>query len=76
MSASLQGKATIQVNRVSDGFQLYRDDKARFSAQTTDTGAHGGVGCDLLEVSVWDKNGALFKSVPASSLQCGNIVIR
>jgi len=75
ITATLQGKCTIQINRASDGVQLYGDGGATFTAKVTDSDKNSGIGWDSFELSVYDKNSALYKSVPKSLLQGGNIVI-
>jgi hypothetical protein len=75
MSATLQGKCTIQVNRASDGVQLYSDGNGTFSATATDSGQSSGIGSDTYSLIVYDKNAAQYKYVPATSLQGGNVVV-
>jgi VCBS repeat-containing protein len=75
LSATLQGKCTIQINKSSDGTQLYSDGNATFVSKATDSGKSSGIGWDSFELSVWDKNKALYKSVPSSLLSGGNIVV-
>src|SRR2546425_10616284 len=83
MYATLQGKATIQINRASDGVLLFSDGNATFNATTMDSSQNSGIGSDTFALTVYDKNGVLYKSVPLSSgnpatptyLQGGNVVI-
>jgi uncharacterized membrane protein len=75
ISATLQGKATIQINRASDGSQLYSDGNATFTATATDSGSSSGIGTDSFALSVWDKNGVPYKSVGQTTLMGGNIVV-
>jgi hypothetical protein len=75
LSGTLQGKGVIQITKTSDGTLLYSDGGASFVAKATDTGLSSGIGSDKFELTVYDKNGALYKSVPATLLQGGNVVI-
>ena len=74
-TATLQGTCTIQINRASDGAQLSSDGNGTFTAQVTDSGQSSGIGSDKFSLTV-NTNGALYKSVPATYLQGGNIVVR
>ncbi|HXF98940.1 MAG TPA: hypothetical protein VNJ46_10050, partial [Gaiellaceae bacterium] len=75
-SATLEGKCTIQINRASDGMQLYGDGNATFSATVEDTNANSGAGSDSYGIlRVYDKNGVLYKTVPKTLLGNGNVVI-
>jgi MBG domain (YGX type) len=71
----LQGKSTIQINRVSDGYVLYSDGNATFNATVTDSGQSSGIGSDDVQLTVYDKNAVLYKSIPKSPLEGGNVVI-
>jgi hypothetical protein len=73
--ATLTGKSTIQINRASDGYVLYSDGNSTFSATVTDSGASSGIGSDSYQLTVYDKNAVLYKSVPTALLQGGNVVI-
>jgi hypothetical protein len=83
--ATLQGKSTIQINRASDGYVLYSDGNATFSATVIDSGQSSGIGSDRFELTVYDKNGVLYKQVGdlggsapyfnAAVLNGGNVVI-
>jgi hypothetical protein len=75
LSATLQGKATIQINRSSDGVQLYGEGNATFTAKVADSGQNSGIGSDNFSLIVYDKNAVTYKSVPISTLQGGNVVI-
>ncbi len=75
MAATLQGKCTIQINRASDGVQLFSQGNATFWARAVDTNLSSGAGYDSIELSVWDKNALLYKSVPVTRLGDGNMVI-
>jgi hypothetical protein len=74
VSSTLQGKAGIQINRASDGAQLYADGNATFTATVVDSGQSSGIGSDSLALTVYDKNGVVYKSVPTSLLGGGNVV--
>ena len=73
--ATLQGKATIQINRSSDGTLLYSEGNATFQATVVDSGANSGIGSDSFALVVYDKNGVVYKNVPTALLQGGNVVI-
>lgn len=73
--ATLQGKATIQINRSSDGALLYTEGNATFQATVIDSGATSGVGSDSFALVVYNKNGVVYKSVPTTLLRGGNVVI-
>ena len=73
--ATLQGKCTIQINRSSDGALLYSDGNAAFQATATDSGQSSGIGSDSFSLTVYDKNGVVYKSVPVTLLQGGNVVV-
>jgi hypothetical protein len=73
--ATLTGKSTIQINRASDGYVLYSDGNSTFGATVTDSGASSGIGSDSYQLTVYDKNAVLYKSVPTALLQGGNVVI-
>jgi hypothetical protein len=75
MTATLQGKATIQINRASNGVQLYGDGNATFTATVVDSGKSSGIGSDKFALTVYGKNGVLYKSVPVTPLRGGNVVI-
>jgi hypothetical protein len=61
--STLQGKNTIQINRASDGTNLYSDGSATFSATVIDSGANSGIDSDRFTLKVWDKNGVLFRQI-------------
>jgi hypothetical protein len=75
ISATLQGKCTIQINRASDGVQLYGDGNATFNATAVDSGQNSGIGSDTYALRVYDKNAVLYKDVPTATLQGGNVVV-
>jgi hypothetical protein len=75
ISATLQGKCTIQVYAASDGASLYSDGSATFQAVEIDTNKSSGIGYDSFALSAWDKNGVLYKSVQATLLSGGNVII-
>ena len=75
ISGTLQGKCNLQINRASDGMQLFGEGNATFVAEATDSGKSSGIGFDLFELNVWDKDGNLYKSVPDTLLGGGNVVI-
>jgi hypothetical protein len=75
ISATLQGKCNLQINRASDGVQLWGDGNATFVATVTDSGQSSGIGSDMFALTVYDKNGIRYKLVPTAYLQGGNVVI-
>ena len=74
ISATLEGKATYQINRASDGYQLFSEGGLKFTAKVTDSGKSSGIGFDKFALTLY-KNGGLYKSVPDSLLQGGNVVV-
>lgn len=72
--ATLQGKCTIQVNRSSDGVSLYSEGNATFQATVVDGGENGG-GEDTFSLRVYTKQGVVYKNVPETALQGGNVVV-
>ena len=46
-----------------------------FQATVVDSGQSSGIGADSLALTVYDKNSVLYKQVPESLLQGGNVVI-
>jgi hypothetical protein len=74
ISAILQGKCTIQINRSSDGAELYSEGNAAFQATVIDSGENSGSG-DSFSLVVYNKDGVSYKSVPTTPLQGGNVVI-
>jgi hypothetical protein len=75
ISSTLQGKASIQINRAGDGVALSNDGNATFTATVLDSGQSSGIGSDKLALTVFDKNGVTYKSVPTAFLGGGNVVI-
>jgi hypothetical protein len=75
ISSTLQGKAVIQINRAGDGVPLYNDGNSTFTATVVDSGQSSGIGSDSLALTVYDKNGLTSKSVPATLLGGGNVVV-
>ena len=73
--ATLQGKSTIQINRASDGYVLFSEGSADFTATVIDSGQSSGIGSDSYALTLYDKNGVLYKFVPQTLLGGGNIVI-
>jgi hypothetical protein len=76
--ATLNGKSTIQINRASDGYVLYSDGNGTFNATVTDSGESSGIGLDDFQLTVYDKNGVLYKQVGVPTpilLKGGNVVI-
>jgi hypothetical protein len=70
LSSTLQGGATLQINRASDGVQLASQGGGTFIATVVDT---NGTGADTFALTY---NGAsLTKSFNALALRGGNIVI-
>ena len=74
-SATLEGKATLQVNRQSDGATIFSDGGATFSARAYDSGVTTGAG-DTFGLTVYDKNGVMYRSIPATAMQGGNLVVK
>ncbi len=75
LTATLQGKCTIQVIRTFGGAGLYSDFAATFKAVVVDTNKSSGANSDSFALTVWNKNGAAYKTVPAKLLSAGNVVI-
>lgn len=73
LSATLEGKATLQINRASDGLTLWSEGNATFSATATDSGTNA---TDTFALRVIDKNGVPYKSFEARPMQGGNLVVR
>jgi hypothetical protein len=73
--ATLEGKSTIQINRARDGYVMFSDGNANFSATVVDSGQSSGIGSDTYSLTVYDKNAVLYKSVPTTLLGGGNVVI-
>jgi len=75
ISATLQGKANVQVNRASDGYSLFSAGNYSFSATATDSGQTGQTGKQF-SLNVYDSSGVPYHSVPAGTLlQGGNVVV-
>jgi hypothetical protein len=72
----MQGKCNLQINRASDGLQLWGDGNATFVATVTDSGLSSGIGNDVFQLSVWDKDGVPYKMVPSTLLSGGNVMAR
>jgi hypothetical protein len=75
MKATLQGKSTIQINRASDGMQLWSEGNATFISTVTDSGQSSGIDADDYSLTVTRSSGAQYKFVPPTKLKGGNIVI-
>jgi hypothetical protein len=75
ISALLEGKCNIQINRAKDGASLYSDGNGTFSATATDSGQSSGIGADSFAITVYDKNGTVYKTVPTTILSGGNVVV-
>ena len=75
ISSTLQGKCTIQIMDASTGASLYGDGGATFKAVVLDTNKSSGIGYDLFALTVWDKNGVVYKTVIPTLLSGGNVVI-
>jgi hypothetical protein len=61
--ATLTGKATLRINRASDGTELYTDGNATFALVAVDSGQSSGIGVDRFAIVVFDKTGAVVKVV-------------
>ncbi|MEW5990518.1 MAG: PKD domain-containing protein [Chloroflexota bacterium] len=59
--ATLDGKATIRINRASDGATLYTDGNATFRLVAIDSGQSSGIGADSFAVRVLDKDGSEYR---------------
>jgi hypothetical protein len=72
----MQGKATIQVNRSSDGALLWSEGNANFDSTVMDSGQSSGIGFDDFKMTV-TRNGETvpYKDVPTTKLSGGNVVI-
>jgi hypothetical protein len=75
ISATLQGKVNVQINRASDGFSLFSGGNYTFSATVTDSGQSGTTGKQF-SLIVYDSSGVPNHAVPAGTpLQGGNVVV-
>ena len=76
IQSRMQGKATIQVNRSSDGVLLWSEGNASFDSTVTDSGQSSGIGFDDFKMTV-TRNGetAPYKNLLTTKLSGGNIVI-
>jgi hypothetical protein len=75
ISSTLQGKASVQVNRASDGLSLFSAGNYAFSATVTDSGQNGDAGKQF-SLIVYASNGVPYHTVPAATpLQGGNVVV-
>ncbi len=74
LSATLSGKASLQINRASDGVSLYGKGGLDFTASVYDSGISSGRGVDWLTLTVMDGS-SLYKSFSKVFLSGGNIVI-
>jgi hypothetical protein len=75
LSMTMQGKCTIQVNRILGGAALYSDAAATFKAVAVDTNKTPAINNDSFSLTVWDKTGKAYKTVLATKLSLGNVVI-
>jgi hypothetical protein len=74
ITATLQGKCSIQVTSQSDGASLYSDGGCTFSGSVTDVDKLAGP--DSFGLTVYDKNGVLYHRVDARPLQGGNAKVQ
>jgi hypothetical protein len=76
IESRMQGKATIQVNRSSDGALLWSEGNANFDSTVTDSGQSSGIGFDDFKLTVI-RNGETtpYRDVPTTKLSGGNVVI-
>jgi hypothetical protein len=74
MTATLQGKCNVQINRASDGMQVASEGNDTFIARATDSGLQSSNSGDSLTLTL---NGSSLtsKSFSGTSLNGGNIVI-
>ena len=61
--ATLVGKATIRINRSSDGTEISTDGNATFTLVAVDSGQSSGIGVDAFAIRVLDKDGREYKVV-------------
>lgn len=82
--ATLDGKATIRINRASDGATLYTDGNATFRLVALDSGQSSGIGVDSFAIRVLDKDGREYRLVGSwsggtyaggVSLSGGNVMV-
>ena len=76
IEVTLQGKCNLQINRASDGVQLWSDGNCTFIAKVIDTNSSSGIGSDSFQLSVWDKYGIPYKIVAKTLLSGGNVIVR
>jgi hypothetical protein len=75
ISATLQGKANVQISRATDGYVLFSAGNYTFSATITDSGQNGQSGKQF-SLIVYDPSGVPFHSVPVGTpLQGGDVVV-
>jgi hypothetical protein len=76
IQSRMQGKATIQVNRSSDGALLWSEGNANFDSTVMDSGQSSGIGLDDFKLTV-TRNGETvpYKDVATTKLGGGNVVI-
>jgi len=74
ISATLAGGANITITN-NAGAVLFSEGSWRFTATVTDTNANSGIGQDGFSITIWDKNNQIYKTVPATLLSGGNVVI-
>ena len=74
MTSTLQGKCNAQINRASDGVQLYSQGNLDFIAKATDSGLPSSNSGDALSLTLSGSSLAT-KSFTDKALNGGNIVI-
>jgi hypothetical protein len=80
LSANLQGKCTISVFKQVrhwhwPWFKLLYFSSGTFLATAVDSGKGPGAGSDSFSITVYEKNGVPFKSVPATPVKFGEVII-
>ncbi len=76
IEVTLQGKCNLQINRASDGVQLWSDGNCTFIAKVIDTNSQSGIASNSFQLSVWDKYGIPYKIVIRTLLSGGNVIVR
>ncbi|HVM70346.1 MAG TPA: MBG domain-containing protein [Anaerolineales bacterium] len=76
VTGTLQGKCTIEIIRAYDSTELYSDSAATFKSVIVDTNKSPSANNDSFALTVWDKNGSLFKNISTTLLRVGNVIIR
>jgi hypothetical protein len=75
LSATLSGKATLQITRASDGVSLSSQGNLPFTAKAYDSGNSSGIGYDRLILTLSGSSVIGLKSFTDVTLKGGNVVI-